>query len=337
MTEEQRELTFYVVYPIKLLLGILVFNANIFVFSIFSSKKKKSPSDYLIIPNLFVDSLHGLGMCIPFYLLGPKLMINGTFVYQFFTLFSLIMLILMTINRYVAVRRPFKYRKWFKKRFIIVSFLSITSFVIGVFALLAYLLFLGEIIESSFEEFCDNWVSYYHDWRGYYYFYDYYDSYDYNFDYSFQYMDLMCSYSVNIKRKNILNAKFFVLYIWPQFQLLLVSFITALMCFVYYRISDQFHQRVKLGIIRRFFDLISRLFVDNDAEDAKQMQNKNKSVVIRETDCTPQKGQTNTDDKQPGDFVRSSFIENIKIKTSNILFALLLFKILKLKQQILKN
>ena len=50
-------------------------------------KEQKIPSDWLILPNLLMDALHGLGMCVPLYLLTLYIMFKGSFFLQFSFLF----------------------------------------------------------------------------------------------------------------------------------------------------------------------------------------------------------------------------------------------------------
>merc|ERR1712226_511904 len=129
---------FYIFYPVKIILGVAVFLANFLIFLIFVSKPKLTPSDYLIIPNLLVDTLQGIIMCFPYFLFGEEYMFDASFISEIFTFFSLVMLILMSVNRYVAVALPRKYKRWFCMRNILISFSSIFILTLAIFSILIY-------------------------------------------------------------------------------------------------------------------------------------------------------------------------------------------------------
>ena len=147
------------IHIFRLITGMLVFLVNIIIFSIFAMKKKKSPSDCLVLPNLMIEGLHGLGLCGPFYLLDPDWVMKDQFCFQILVFFSLVMLILMTFNRYVAAVRPLKYKSWFKKRFIFLGFLGITLVTVVLFIATCCVLFIAKVVENSVERYCETYYT----------------------------------------------------------------------------------------------------------------------------------------------------------------------------------
>ena len=142
------KLIFSVLYKVRLLIGTTVFVANFLIFTIFATKKRKLPSDLLVMPNLTIDSFYGLCMCFQFYFTDPGIKVNLEFCLQIFILFSLIMLILMTANRFVAAVRPIKYKLGLES----VSYFSLISesFTVAVFSAGSYVLFLVKVLDQSF-------------------------------------------------------------------------------------------------------------------------------------------------------------------------------------------
>ena len=291
MSTETRDLIFYIVYPIKLLLGISVFITNSFIFVIFVRKQKREPSDWLIMANLMIDALHGLGMCIPLYLFKPVVMIKGSFAFQSFIFFSLVMLILMTVNRYVAVTRPRKYRKWFEKRYIFLSFSGIASLTLALFSAVAYALFVKKVVEKSIVEYCRTqyiYRRYYHE-TGYVF---YFDVFDYNGDilyhagetygfWDYEYVPKqICSLRTIENERTLLSVHFFVLYVWPQFQFCLVLINVLLMCFVYRQISKLFNLKTKFGFRNRFMKFIRQLFKDDRSSGKRRAESRRKTALL---------------------------------------------------------
>ena len=101
----------------KLILGISVFSCNFIVFCVWITKPDKRATDTLILTNLFIDSIYGLQMiCLTDkYLYGRDHGIGAwdmTFLVFFMQdslmFFSLCMLVVMSINRYLAVVRPIR-------------------------------------------------------------------------------------------------------------------------------------------------------------------------------------------------------------------------------------
>ena len=297
MSTETRDLIFYIVYPIKLLLGISVFITNLFIFVIFVRKQKREPSDWLILPNLLIDAFHGLGMCIPLYLLTPAIMVKGALFFQSFIFFSLTMLILMTVNRYIATVRPIKYPKWFAKRYIFLSFSAITFSTLALFSAVAYALFVKKIIEKSMIEFCEHYKTY--EKSSYlvgYWWAPIYNDYGYIVDYGYEKVydylwhsttKTSCHEKPISVEKAWISVHFFVLNIWPQFQLGLVLINVILMSFVYAKISKLFNVHVKFGFVGRFWSLIRQLFVEDVKMRAQTLQNRITTLLdIQETDFT---------------------------------------------------
>ena len=98
---------------LKLLLGMLIFLPNSLIFGILVTKKKKKATDYLILSNLLMDAIYGLQMCCvaSVTLLMPSkpyLFLLALFLEYALIFSSLSMLVVMSLNRYVAVVKPFR-------------------------------------------------------------------------------------------------------------------------------------------------------------------------------------------------------------------------------------
>ena len=124
------------------LVGLAVLLLNLLIAVIFLKKSRKSPSDRLIIIGLIGDAVYGLFMfTFPFaYAITEVLMrlkkINNCKNYArlFYTnidcvlvLYSLFIIFFMSINRYFAILKPVKYRRYFNK----ISVILIAVFVIS--------------------------------------------------------------------------------------------------------------------------------------------------------------------------------------------------------------
>ena len=127
-------------------LGLFIFFFNLFVARVFKSKSKLTPSDSLIITGLIGDGVYGLIFASLPVAVFFKLCWVGDYGYleesipllwlildSSSTLFSLLMIIFMTLNRYVAVVKPFKYKLYFRKR-------NVTAMIL--FVILITLIFL---------------------------------------------------------------------------------------------------------------------------------------------------------------------------------------------------
>ena len=122
---------------------------NFVIAKIFLKKKKKLPSDYLIITGLIGDGIYGIMIfSIPFAYMVSKsvfaflsetayicIVVIYLFLDSALTLFSLFMVFFMTINRFVAVEKPFRYKKYFNQSNVhrilfVVSFVCIFFFTV---------------------------------------------------------------------------------------------------------------------------------------------------------------------------------------------------------------
>ena len=289
MSNEIRELIFHVLYAFKLIIGTLVFIANIFIFTIFATKKEKFPSDFLILPNLMIDALHGLAMCIPFYLINSNFMLKGQLCFQTFIFFSLVMLILMTLNRYVAAIRPMKYKLWFNKGRILFSFLAITLITVALFSAVAYALFVAKVVDKSIEHYCET----------------YYEKICVPTGWKLRSWELYCNYEYKIRqncyarekstKRAFLNVNYFVFYLWPQFQLLLVICNTIFMCFVYKRISGQFEIRRSKTHFRKFFMTVMKVFRNDDVAKRKTTKPSKDALKLFQETTISDNGQTTSE------------------------------------------
>ena len=112
-----------------MILGVLVFTSNFTVLCILCTKGGKRPSELLVIFSLLIDSLYGVWIfnCSIYYLWEY-------YVWDFFLLdLSFISLttgtfqlhILVSINRYIAVLKPFSYKNYFTYFKVVFAFLVI--------------------------------------------------------------------------------------------------------------------------------------------------------------------------------------------------------------------
>ena len=123
------------------LIGLAVFLFNLLIAAIFLKKDKKSPSDRLIIIGLIGDSTYGLLMfTFPFgyafievYMRLKKINHCGNYARLFYTnldcilvMYSLFIIFFMTLNRYFAIVKPVKYKRYFSRK----NVMSIAVFVI---------------------------------------------------------------------------------------------------------------------------------------------------------------------------------------------------------------
>ena len=287
MSNQIQGLIFHVLYAFKLIIGTLVFNANIFIFTIFATKKEKLPSDFLILPNLMIDALHGLAMCIPFYLIDSNFMLKGQLCFQIFIFFSLVMLILMTLNRYVAAMRPMKYRLWFNKSSILLSFLAITVITVALFSAVAYALFVAKVVDTSIEQYCETY--YERACAGYSWW-----EIEKNLPYCLtEYKKHeKCYEREKSTERALINVNYFVFYLWPQFQLLLVICNTLFMCFVYKTISSQFEKGRSNTHFCKFFVTLIKIFRNDDITNRKTTTpSKDTLTTFQETNFS-ENGQT---------------------------------------------
>ena len=151
MSDHNQNSFFYTFNFAKCLLGVLTFVANILIFVTFATKIKKSSSDYFVIPHLVIGSLYGITICIPIDFQGKvddKISGRVAFVSQQLVFCSIILLLIMTINRYVAVLKPSRYNIWFSKQFLSVMFIVIAFLYIISLTTLLYFLYIGKKIEK---------------------------------------------------------------------------------------------------------------------------------------------------------------------------------------------
>ena len=265
-------------------------------------KKKKSPSDCLVLPNLMIEGLHGLGLCIPFYLLDPDLIMKGQFCLQTLVFFSLVMLILMTFNRYVAAFRSLKYKLWFKKRFILVGFLGITFLTVALFMVSSYLLFFAKVVKKSVDHYCE---TYYKKISYYVFVTDHghvlYQEFRRNACHprgtfrcrnepklvrklktSWEIHE-KCHKNITAHDKALLNVDYFALYLWPQFQFVLVIINTVIIYFIYRKIYNKLNVRGKFGTCTSFSNSVGDLFRDKVIPESKLLKNKLTVEAVQET------------------------------------------------------
>ena len=135
---------FFVVAP-------FIFIFNLFIARVFMSKRTFTASDLLIIAGLIGDGVYGLILSsspVPIYFVRE---IPGDFAYylpllwlnldSFSTLFSLLMILVMTLNRYSAVVKPFQYKIYFCKRnvLLMISLVLIISFIFPMVGMISFL------------------------------------------------------------------------------------------------------------------------------------------------------------------------------------------------------
>ena len=267
---------------------MLVFAFNFIIFSIFAMKKKKSPSDCLVLPNLMIEGLHGLGLCVPFYFLDPDWFMKVQFCLQILIFFSLVMLVLMAFNRYVAAVRPLKYKGWFKKRFIFLGFLGITLVTVALFIASSYVLFKAKVVEKSVEHFCET----YYTERNYY---------ETKFDFQHWCYSLYpqpptirtlktvrerherCHENTTFHDKALISVDYFVLYLWPQFQLLLIIINTVFIYFIYRKICNKFNAGGKFGLCKSLYKTVRGIFREEVSLESKTLENKLPVEAVQET------------------------------------------------------
>ena len=286
MSNEIRALIFHVLYAFKIIIGTLVFNANIFIFTIFATKKEKFPSDFLILPSLMIDVLHGLAMCIPFYLINSNFMLKGQLCFQIFIFFALVMLILIALNRYVAAMRPMKYKLWFNKSRILLSFLAISVITVALFSAVAFALFVAKVVDKSIDHYCETYlerVCVPSVWKLEPY---------YNCDYELR---KNCYAREKSTERAFLNVNYFVFYLWPQFQLLLVICNTLFMCFVYKTISGQFQIRRSKTHFRKFFVTVMKIFRNDDVAKRKTTKPSKDTLTLFQEATISDNGQTTSE------------------------------------------
>ena len=136
-------------------IGLIILGSNLTVTFIFLRKDKKFASDYLIITGLLGDAVYGLMfLSFPFIIgfLALYRFLNGDFELCFvasylfldsaLTLFSLLIIFCMTVNRYIAVVKPFKYNYYFKKRTVFVIITSVFTVCCSFFVISSAFIFL---------------------------------------------------------------------------------------------------------------------------------------------------------------------------------------------------
>ena len=118
--------------------ALTIFGSNLTMAVVFQRKDKKSPSDYLIITGLVGDAVYGLVLLLfpvidaPFITFPVKvgifLVLLTVYLDSTLSLFSLLIIFFLTLNRYVAIVKPFLYKSYFKKT----TVLGIITFIITV-------------------------------------------------------------------------------------------------------------------------------------------------------------------------------------------------------------
>ena len=136
-------------------MAMIILGSNLAIAFIFLRKDKKFASDYLIITGLLGDGVYGLMfLSFPFVIkiltlicpnkfeFGICFMISYLFLDSALTLFSLLLIFCMTLNRYIAVVKPFKYKYYFKKRTVIAIITSVSVVCCSIFVISSGFLFL---------------------------------------------------------------------------------------------------------------------------------------------------------------------------------------------------
>ena len=311
---EFENLIFDILYIFRLIIGMVVLAFNFIIFSIFAMKKKRSPSDCLVLPNLMIEGLHGLGLCVPLYFLDPDWVMKGQFCLQILVFFSLVVLILMAFNRYVAAVRPLKYKLWFKKRFIFLGFSGITLVTVALFIATCYVLFIAKVVEKSVEHFCET----YYTERSYYVYETEYNHWHYrsrvygrSVNVCTKYMDFpyypqpkrvpklktaiesheRCDENITFHDKALVTVDYFVLYLWPQFQLVLVIINTVFIYFFYKKLYNKFHAGRNFGLCASLYKTVRDLFREEVSLESKTLENKLSVEAVQETNflqtCLP--------------------------------------------------
>ncbi|XP_063714612.1 uncharacterized protein LOC134842272 [Symsagittifera roscoffensis] len=107
------------------IMGSAAFFANLAIFILLLQKPNKQASEILVLCNLVIDAIYALnlawvGLCNVADIFVDKIVglkfqcIIRRIPYTFLILASLLLLIIMTLNRYVAVKMPFRYKVLFK-------------------------------------------------------------------------------------------------------------------------------------------------------------------------------------------------------------------------------
>ena len=144
----------FVIIPLLSIIFVVVapfiFIFNFFVARVFMSKREFTASDLLIITGLIGDGVYGFILSSTPLIIYFSQEMEGDFVKKlpliwlnldsFSTLFSLLMILVMTLNRYYAVVKPFQYKIYFCTRnvLLMIFLVLIISFIfpmVGVIAL----------------------------------------------------------------------------------------------------------------------------------------------------------------------------------------------------------
>ena len=202
--------------------GLFILVFNFAVARIFMSKKKLFPSDTLIIAGLIGDGVYGLIFaCTPIAILA-FLHLNDQIPYYIkftpilwlmldssSTLYSLLMIFFMTVNRYIAVVKPFNYKRYFRQR-------NVLSMIVFVLIITTIFLAIG-VVWLAFPEkiyFSTTCIP-----SNYY-----------------------CKWPYNQKVPDNLHT--FYIFIWPQIQLGIVIIDSLLMIYVYIGVANSYQLNI---------------------------------------------------------------------------------------------
>ena len=212
------------------IVGLFTCLFNFFVARIFSLKRKLSPSDLLIIAGLIGDGLYGfIFASAPFAVYaflsgeGPeRFLIKALPVFWLIldstsTLYSLLMIFFMSLNRYIAVIKPFKYKIIFRRRnvLLMISFVIMAStifLIIGVFLIA----FAEKIRYRRYD-----------------------DCYTIDGDYS---TCRFSSYDYYYEIKDYVYRSY--IFVWPEIQLIIVIIDSLLMIFVYIGVAHSYEIKI---------------------------------------------------------------------------------------------
>ena len=127
------EIEMIIFWPVAL----TIFGSNLTIAVAFQRKDKKSPSDYLIITGLVGDAVYGLVLLLFPVINAPLITfpVRVAIFIQLLTiyldstlsLFSLLIIFFLTLNRYVAIVKPFLYKSYFKKTTVLAIITSIIT------------------------------------------------------------------------------------------------------------------------------------------------------------------------------------------------------------------
>ena len=132
------------------IIGFLVLTSNLAIFAIFARKPKKTASESLILCTLLIDAFYGADILflgvqrIFLFDVSPVahfwLSVIHFIPYYSLVVASLMMQILITINRYYAVMKPFRYKYIFNTNKILLAVIGIavTSLSFGVGGFIAF-------------------------------------------------------------------------------------------------------------------------------------------------------------------------------------------------------